>query len=533
MMKRTITSLIVSVALGCASVSVAQTSADAETDDQGQDSVLQPMSRQRFEALTPEQLREMELEDFEAPELPELEASEFATRTLDYEAGMELLKANNLQIEIARKSLEDAAIIESQTKQIFAPSVNVQAQVTYHSREITMGMGQMFQPFVPYLESVYQNDAALQAYMDANPDQDIRVMAQEGGGSDGDMVVQPHTDYSGTLTVTQPLFTAQIFPAKRLAEIVKEQANASVEVAAQQSLVAYNQLYFQAVTLRQFVSVAQQNVDNAKLTLDQAQILFEEEAGPKFDATRAEVQYRAALRDLRNATTQYELAIRSLATLLRTEADFDVGEPEVIDAPQSLEEIMDAAMDERAEFRAGKLDVERSDAMAREAKARKYPTIMAQGTASLARKTLFTGNIFNWSVGLVASWDIYDGGAASRDRRSARIEQARAELQLEQQRDQIRDEIQQAWLELQNQEGLVEQAHAEVELAKENYELTHDARQLGAASALDVDVAQNQLYQSQLAYVDAVTSRMSSIYNLYILQGTSPMVLGVQAGELN
>lgn len=522
-MKRTLTSLFALTALGCALTASAQSSPAAEP----QDSVLQPMHREQFDALTPDDLRNLELEEFEAPDLPELERSKFASRDLGYEAGMELLKANNLQIDIARQSLEDAAIIESQTKQIFAPSINVSAQVTYHSREITMGMGQMFQPFVPYLQSIYESDAALQAYMDANPDQDIRRIAMnDGGGSD--MVVQPRTDYSGTLTVTQPLFTAQIFPAKRLADIVQEQAHASVEVAAQQSLVAYNQLYFQAVTLRQFVSVAEQNVANAKLTLDQAQILFEEEAGPKFDVTRADVQYRAAMRDLRNATTQYELAIRSLATLLRTDADFDVKMPERIDAPESLDEILAAAMDERAEFRAGQLSVERSDAMAREAKARKYPTLMAQGTASAARKTLFTGNIFNWSVGLVASWDIYDGGAAARDRRSARVEQARAQLELESQRDQIQNEIQQAWLELQNQEGLVEQAEAEVALAKENYELTHDARQLGAASALDVDVAQNQLYQAQLAFVDAVSARMSSIYNLYILQGTSPMVLGMR-----
>lgn len=520
-MKRTMYVLLACAMFGLTSVAVAQTTGvDAQ-----QGSVLQPMDRQSFEALTPEDIRNMELEEFEAPELPELGQSEFATRTLQYDAGMEILKENNLQIEIARQSLEDAAIIESRTKQIFAPSVNVTAQVTYNSQKITMGLGQMFQPLNPYLDSVYNSDAALKAFMDANPEQDVRNMSSGNGDDDG-MIVQPHTDYSGTLSVTQPLFTAQIFPAKRLADIVKEQSSASVEVAAQQALIAYNQLFFQAVTLRQLIAVAQQNVENSKITLDEAQIMFEEDAGPRFDVTRADVQYRAAKRDLRNAQTQYELAIRSLATLLRTEADFDVHEPERIDAPTTLDEILEAALDDRAEFRAGKLEVDRSDAMAREAKARKYPTLMAQGNASLARKTLFTGNIFNWSVGLVASWDIYDGGAGNRDRRTARVEQARAQLQLEQQRDEIQNEIQQAWLELQNQEGLAEQAEAEVALAIENYELTQDARQLGAAGALEVNVAQNQLYQAQLAYVDTISSRMASIYNLYILQGTSPVILG-------
>lgn len=519
-MKRTIYLLLAYALLGFTSVAVAQT---PPVDAQQQGSVLQPIDRQTFEELTPEDIRNMELGEFTVPELPELGRSEFATRTLQYEAGMEVLKANNLQIEIARQSLKDAAIIESRTKQIFAPNVNVTAQVMYNSQKITMGLGQMYQPLTPYLNSVYNSDAALKAFLDANPEQDVRNMVS-GGDEDG-MVVQPHTDYSGTLTVTQPLFTAQIFPAKRLADIVKEQASASVEVAAQHALIAYNQLFFQAVTLRQLIAVAQQNVDNSKITLDEAQIMFEEDAGPRFDVTRADVQYRAAKRDLRNAQTQYELAIRSLATLLRTEADFDVAEPEFIQAPASLDEILEVALDERAEFRAGQLEVDRSDAMAREAKARKYPTLMAQGNASLARKTLFTGNIFTWSVGLIASWDIYDGGAGNRDRRSARVEQARAQLELEQQRDQIQDEIQQAWLELQNQEGLAEQAEAEVALAIENYELTQDARQLGAAGALEVNVAQNQLYQAQLAYVDTITSRMASIYNLYILQGTSPMIL--------
>lgn len=522
-MKRTIAFLWVSFALVCTASSHAQSNPQLENSA----SVLQPLDRQQIEAFTPEELRNMELKASEVPTLPELERSKFASRTLEYDAGMELLKSNNLQIEIARKSLEDAAIIESQTRQIFAPSVNASAQVTYHSREVTMGMGQMFLPLVPYLQSVYESDPVLKAFMDANPDQDIRNITLEGG-AENEIVVQPRTDYSGTLTVSQPLFTAQVFPAKRLANIVQAQAHASVEVAVQQSIVAYNQLYFQAVTLRQFVSVAEQNAENARILFEQAQILFEEQAGPKFDATRADVQYRAATRDLRNATTQYELAIRSLATLLRTSPDFDVDMPEYIDAPTSLDEILSVAMDERAEFRAGQLEIDRNDAMAREAKSRKYPTLMAQGTASAARKTMFTGNVFNWSVGLLASWDIYDGGQSNRDRRSARIEQARAQLELENQRNEVRNEIHQAWLELQNQEGLVEQAEAEVELATENYALTQDARQLGAASALDVDVAQNQLYQAQLAFVDAVSARLSSIYNLYILQGTSPMVLGVR-----
>lgn len=512
-MKRLFVSYIASATLLTAGFATAQTPSDSAPVRVQQPSVLSGM--------TVEEIQQIAFEDVPAPELPPMETSAFAARTLDYESGVELLKSNNIGIEIARKSLEDAAIIDSQTRQIFAPNINLGAQLIYNSHEITLGANEMgltslIEPFGPYL---------MAAKMDHPELPDPQTIFENMSSSDEDTVVQPHTDYSGSLTVTQPLFTAQIFPAKKLAEIVKKQAYAGVEVAVQQSLVAYNELYFQAVNLRQFISVAEQNVDNAKMLLDQAQALFEEQAGPEFDVTRAEVQYRSAKRDLANASSSYEIAIRALATLMRTQPDFDVVVPDNIDAPKSVQEVLDVAMDERPEFLANELEIERNDKLAKTSKMTYLPVIMAQGKASAARKTIFTGQVFNWSVGLIASWDLFDGGAALRDKRSAQIEQSRAELRLEQEKDQIRNEIHQAWLEMKNQEGVIEQAEAEFEFAQKNFTLTQDARRLGAASSLDVDVAKNQLYQAQLAYANAKHSRLSAIYNLYILQGTSPSIL--------
>lgn len=465
---------------------------------------------------------DIELSDVEAPPLPELETAPFATRTLTYEDGMELLRQNNLQVEIARQSLEDAAIIDSQARSIFVPTINLTAQVVYNNREVRFAQGNMFAPFTPYLDSVYNNDPALQNYFANNPDAvDARQLANAPAE---EMIVRPRTDFSAQVTLTQPLFTARIFPARKLARIVKEQANAGIEVAAQQSLVAYNQLFFQAVALRRFISVATQNVENAELTLNRARILFEEQAGTEFDLTRAEVSHRAAVRDLTNARTSYRLSIEAIATLMRVEPNFDVVSPEELEAPASVDDVLSVALQERADLHAASLNIARSDAMAQEANMRKYPTLLGQAQASVGRVTVFTDQAVNWSLSLIASWDIFDGGAAGRDRRSARVEQARASLQLDLQRDQIRDEIRRSWIEFQNQENLISQAEAEVAFATQNYQLTIDARDLGAASALDVDMAQNQLYQAQLAYADAKTSQLAAIYNLYILQGTSSAI---------
>ena len=100
-----------------------------------------------------EEIAAIVLEEATRAELPPIEPSSFATRVLSYEAGVEALQQNNLQVQIARQALEDAAVIDSQARSIFVPNINVTGQVTYNSREVNLTMGNMFAPFSPYLES--------------------------------------------------------------------------------------------------------------------------------------------------------------------------------------------------------------------------------------------------------------------------------------------------------------------------------------------------------------------------------------------
>lgn len=453
--------------------------------------------------------------------LPEDESTE--RRVLSYEAGMNALEANNLSIAIARQSLEEAAIVDQQARSIFVPSVDLTAQVTYNDRQVTLSQGSPFAPLLPYLNSVADNDPSIQQFYDNNPEVvDPRVLAAQPAE---DVVVRPRTDFTAQLVVTQPLFTARIFPARRLADIIEQQSEASIEVAVQQQLTAYNQLYFQAVGLQRSIEVAHANVENAQIAYDQARILYEEQAGTEFDATRALVNYRTALRDLENARTAYRLTVDAIATLIREEADFDVSAPTDLSAPSDIDEVMQTAMQQRPDIEAADLNVRQFEARADEARARYLPEISGQALGSAQRVTAFNDRTFRWSLSLIASWSLYDGGANARERRRQQISAANAELERMQIEDQIRSEIRQGFLELENQRTLLQRAAAEAELAQLNYELTVEARELGAATALDVEVARNQLYQTELAEADAETNLQAAIYNLYIIQGTAQSAL--------
>ena len=454
--------------------------------------------------------------DVSSLELPERTGTR---RTLDYEQGLTLLARNSLDVQIARQAIASAAIIEDQARSIFVPTLNINASVTLNDRAVRLNQGNVLGPLTPYLDSVYDSDPGLAQFFNDNPDfPDARDLAAIEGE---EVVVRPRTDYRAQAVLTQTLYNGRVFPARRLATIIEQQAHATVEQTAFQVQQAYTQLYFQAVALERFIDIARSNVDNARLTLEQATILFEERAGSEFDLTRAEVTYLTALRDYENAITAYELAIEGIATLIREEPDFTVSVPEELEAPASLDSVLDSAFISRPEILVADLDVQQYEARAAEASARLQPVIYASGQATYQRVTAFTGRALFWSVSLNASWDILDGGAARRERRTNEINARQAELRREQLLDTIRSEIRQAWLQMRNQGNVVTRAQAEAELAQLNYDLMVEARELGAASALEIDVAQNQLFQAQLALADAQTQYQQAVYELYRLQGNA------------
>lgn len=496
-MKRTLQSVSLLAALSVSSVALAQSTPSTPA---------RPSVERHLASGLTEQ-------DLEVPE------RKVASRQIAFETGLELLYTQSLDVENAKTALRSAALLELQARAAFAPTVSVTGRVALNDKETRLAGSNPLAPLVPYLDSVYDNDPALQALLASNPDM---VDARDAAAIvPPPTVVSPRVDYRATATVTQPLYNGRFFPARRLADIAARQADASVETVMFRAQQAYTQLYFQAVALQRFGEIAEANVETARLSMERAKALFDARAGSEFDLTRAEVSYLTALSDYENSLIAYELAVEGIATMLRTEPNFDVVEPDELGAPSSLDAVLESAFTTRPEIVNAELDVEIQAARIAETRARFQPYVFAQAQATAARVTAFTGRAVTWNISLNASWDLWDGGAAKRDRRAAEISASQAEIRREQLIDTIRNEIRQAWLTMQTQGNLVRRAKSAADLAQMNYDLTMKAREFGAASALEIDVAQNQLFQAQLALADAEMQHRSSIYELYRLQGNA------------
>lgn len=453
-----------------------------------------------------------------------LDGTPSAERELGFDEGLAILYEQNRDIQIARQNIEDAAVLNQQIIAIYFPQASVEARYTLNNEEVTFQQGNVYAPLSPYLDSVYDSDPALQSQFpyDATSENcaspsaagDARCLANRPPGDGG--IIRYRHDYSFSATVTQPLFNGQIFAGRKLANLAETGAYNSVEQAAFSLQEAYIQLYFQAVGLKQQIAIALRNLDNAKLTYEQARILFEEAAGTRFDATRARVSLLSAVRQVRNAYAAYAISIESLGILINDEANFNVVAPPELAEPDP-DELIANALEYRPDIEGAEIQVRQSDLEAERAKARWYPTVNAQGNATYGRSNALSGQALTWSISVFATWDLYDGGVRRRDQRTAEIEQVRRELRLDQLQDQIQTNIRSAWIEYDNQKTQVENARAEVELAAENLELTREANQLGAASALEVNQAQNQLLQAELALNDTLVMLQRLRYDLYRL----------------
>lgn len=444
-----------------------------------------------------------------------------ASRSVAFAEGLELLARNSLDIENAKLDLINASILDKEARSNFAPNVNVSARVIMNDPAVEQVTPNPLAPMKPYLDSIYQRDAGVRQdvedYLATHADAiDARVAASRDGGT---RVITHRYDYGASLTARQPIFNGHFFPARKLADLAEEQAHATVAEATFLTQEAYTQGYFQAVSLQRASDIAKTNIETARITLQRLQRSHEVGAASEVDLTRAEVTYLTAIDDYENANIAYSLAIESLATLLRIPPDFDVEDPEDLQAPESLEALLEHAFEVRPELTTVDMGVREAELRKREARSAFEPYIYAEGQANAQRTTAFTGRVVTWNVSLNLSWDLWDGGQSRRARQRADLQKESVELQRSRLLDRIQHEIRSAWLTMRSQANILRRAKSISKIAQINYAAATRSQSLGAASALEVDDAQNALFQAQLTEANAEVQYRYSVYELYRLQG--------------
>lgn len=111
-------------------------------------------------------------------------------------------------------------------------------------------------------------------------------------------------------------------------------------------------------------------------------------------------------------------------------------------------------------------------------------------------------------------WTIYDGGVASAQASQAELSEAIAVSELSNQQDQIRLEVQTAYLTLQSETNRIAAAEVGVNSAREGLRLARLRFQGGVGTQLEVLEAQSNLTNAESTLAQAITAYNQAIVEL-------------------
>ena len=266
--------------------------------------------------------------------------------------------------------------------------------------------------------------------------------------------------------------------------------------------------------------------------LQEAEIRYEQGAGSLSSVLNFKVQINKAQTTLLTAERDYEIGLYGLAVLLgRQEASLpaDIKLAELAMLEQNdfysfvIKDLLSIAGQYRPDLLRQELRLQRSEAEIGEAKSPFYPTVGLLGSLNGERSEDYylDEDDFGSTIGLSFSYNLYRGGgdeARVVESRAARREALRT---LEQQKNQVKGEVRQAYANLQLAQKQLILQQSTTELVLQTRDLVRDGYNAGQESLVRLNEAQRDLVRTQSNLALALVGLYSTRYRLTTVTGES------------
>lgn len=325
------------------------------------------------------------------------------------------------------------------------------------------------------------------------------------------IVAEPTEFKETSLSLSQLLFDTFQTPLQiRQAKAQANAASFTYERTKADIALQVAQQFFTVLQARAQVRLQERVLERARRLLEAAEAGFKAGSVARLDVLRAQVQVRTAEVDLLAAQNQERVAMLALRNLMGVSDDFifDIAEPseEPMAPLPSLTQLLAQAFRQRPEVQEAEWQRKSADAARQLARLAMVPTLTVNG--SYNRYPTSSRNIDKeWAVNLVVSYPVFDGGRLRAELTTAELQREQATLTLQRTLNDIRLQVEQAYLNLQNARERLAAAQEAVKEASETARLTEEAYRAGAASLLDV-------LNAQVALAQAETQELQARYDL-------------------
>jgi outer membrane protein TolC len=285
--------------------------------------------------------------------------------------------------------------------------------------------------------------------------------------------------------------------------------------ASQHGATAVNQVLAYEVTrtflmihkTKALIEAAQASVQSFESNLQLSGKRIAAGTALKTDALDLELRLAQAREDLSRTQNANTLTRQSLAMLLGIES----GEVDASPSLPPLEAPPSSQIINRPEILMAESIAQAAAARIRQASSGWKPSVNAFGSAEHNRGGQFDGQGTNYTVGVMANWDIWDGHLTR-----GRVNQAEAELTAAQenvrrQRLAVTLEVQQARSSLSESIERLDVSAKSVQLAEESVKLTRERFESGLALAAQLIDAETALTAARVRRAEAETDRRVAV----------------------
>lgn len=302
-------------------------------------------------------------------------------------------------------------------------------------------------------------------------------------------------NFSDSLTANQLIWDfGQTTGRWRSARAQAESSAQTEENTRQAVLFSVRSAYFTARAGKALAGVAREALDNQQKHLEQIQGFVDVGTRAQIDLAQARTDLANSRVALINAENNYAVARAQLNQAMGVEADLDydvadTGLPvlEGEDSPSSA--LLEEAVKARPDVMAQESLVRAAELALSAQRGAYWPTLGAG--ASLGQGGPALNNLtWNWNAGVTLTWQLFQGGLTNAQVREEEAALAQSAAQLDQARQQVRLELEQALLSVRAAKATLGATHDAVLSAREQLQLAEGRYQSGAGSSIELSDAQ-------------------------------------------
>ena len=342
----------------------------------------------------------------------------------------------------------------------------------------------------------------------------------------GDQAVSPLSDRRSVTVQTQSLSTSATVTASQLlwdfgktlaaTDAARAGAKSSaedVEIQKQETVRLVKEAYYGLALSNRLVQVRQAQLDRALVNLRSAKGFFEVGTQPKSSVTRAEVDVANGQLDIIKAVNDvniFRLTINQFMgipintpTEIRDNLTYEHVEFET-------KNLLNEAFARRPEYRQIKARYEQADYTVKEQFRNFFPNVVAQGTYGAARPDM--NETYNY--GLTLNWTIFDGGGKIALYKQAQAQRDAAQARVRDTELTIWQQVERAYVTVQQAEEAIGAAQKAVESADENFRLSQGRFDAGVANIIELTDAQLALTTAESNVAQALAAYRISIAQL-------------------